>query len=134
MSSNTPPPEELPRLLLVEDSETSATLISRHLRGRYQVRHAHNGEEAWKMLLADHRIELIVTDIQMPRMSGHQLLKAIRESSVPQIAAMPVIVMTTADDNKERNQAFAGGANDFVLKPVDPIELQARVGVHQKLA
>jgi two-component system cell cycle response regulator len=126
--------EAMPRLLLVEDSETSAALIARHLRGHFQVEHASNGEEAWGTLLLDRGIELVVTDIQMPRMSGQQLLSKIRSSDIPEVCALPVIVMTTADDSRERNLAFEHGANDFVTKPVDPIELQARVSVHQKLA
>jgi diguanylate cyclase (GGDEF)-like protein len=125
---------DLPRLLLVEDSETSATLLSRYLRGRYQVRHAHNGEEAWKTLLTDDHIEVVVTDIQMPRMNGHELLKKIRAHDTAPLRNVPVIVMTTADDNRDRNLAFEEGASDFVIKPVDPVELQARVAIHQKLA
>lgn len=134
MSADESVPEALPRLLLVEDSETSAALIARHLADRYQVRHARNGEEAWKMLLTDRKIELVITDIQMPRMNGQQLLKKIRASDVPELKGLPVIVMTTADDNLDRNLAFENGANDFIGKPVDTVELQARIGVHQKLA
>lgn len=126
--------EALPRLLLVEDSETSAALIARYLGGRYEVRHARDGEEAWKLLLTDQEIELVLTDIQMPRMTGHELLTKIRLSNLPELKGLPVIVMTTTDDNRDRNLAFENGANDFVTKPVDPVELQARVGVHQKLS
>lgn len=126
--------EELPRLLLAEDSETSAALIARFLRGRYEVRHARDGDEAWKMLLVDQQIELVVTDIQMPGMTGHELLSRIRNSTSPELKVLPVIVMTAADDNRDRNLAFEHGANDFISKPVDPIELQARVAIHQKLA
>jgi two-component system, cell cycle response regulator len=134
MSNESTATSELPRLLLVEDSETSAALISRHLRGRYEVRHARNGDEAWKTLLTDRKIELVVTDIQMPGMTGHQLLTKIRTGNVAELKNLPVIVMTTASDNRDRNLAFENGANDFVTKPVDPVELQARVAVHQKLA
>lgn len=134
MSNPTPVKEDLPRLLLVEDSETSAALISRFLRGRYEVRHARDGNEAWKMLIGDHKIELVVTDIQMPGMNGHELLTKIRHCDVPEINSLPVIVMTAAEDNRDRNLAFENGANDFVSKPIDSIEMQARVAIHQKLA
>jgi two-component system cell cycle response regulator len=134
MSAVPPLAAELPRLLLVEDSETSAALISRFLRGRYEVRHVRSGDEAWKTLLTDRKIELVVTDIQMPGMTGHQLLVKIRTCNVAELKSLPVIVMTTTDDNRDRNLAFENGANDFVTKPVDPIELQARVAIHQKLA
>jgi diguanylate cyclase (GGDEF)-like protein len=134
MATATPGQGEIPRLLLVEDSETSAVLISRYLSGRYEVRHARDGNEAWMTLLTDRNIELVVTDIQMPGMTGHELLLKIRSCDVAELKNIPVIVMTGANDKRDRNTAFENGANDFVTKPVDAIELQARVGIHQKLA
>lgn len=124
----------LPQLLLVEDSETSAALIVRYLKDRYQVLHARDGEAAWHLVLSEHDVQLLVTDIQMPRMSGHELLRKIRACDVARISSLPVIVMTSANDNSERDLAFANGANDFITKPMDRTELLARVGVHQKLA
>jgi len=128
----TSPQDELPRLLLVEDSETSKALIVRYLKDRYHVLHAGDGEAAWELLCAESKIELLVTDIQMPRMNGHELLRKIRESTA--FGSLPVIVMTSANDNSERDLAFANGANDFITKPMDRTELLARVAVHQKLA
>ena len=130
----TTPTQGLPQLLLAEDSETSAALISRWLRERYHVLHARDGQEAWEMLADNRDIELVITDIQMPRMNGHDLLLKIRGDTRASLQNMPVIVMTAAGDNSDRNLAFANGANDFVIKPIDPIELQARIAVHQKLA
>lgn len=124
----------LPKLLLAEDSETSAALIRRHLSDRYQVLHARDGAEAWDILSAHAEVELVITDIQMPNMSGHELLQKIRGTQTPAMQNMPVIAMTAAGDNKDRDLAFQNGANDFLIKPVDAIELQARVAVHQKLA
>jgi diguanylate cyclase (GGDEF)-like protein len=126
--------EALPQLLLVEDSQTTTALLSRYLSGSYRLLHAHDGEEAWEMLLAHPDIELVITDIQMPRLNGHQLLVRIRKSDEARFMNLPVIVMTTTDDNVDRNLAFLNGANDFISKPVDETELQARVNVHQKLA
>lgn len=133
MSAN-PIPNDLPQLLLVEDSETSAALIVRYLKDRYRVRHAGDGAAAWTILSAESTVELLVTDIQMPHMSGHELLRKIRASEIPRISGLPVIVMTSANESSERDLAFANGANDFITKPMQPTELLARVGVHQKLA
>jgi two-component system, cell cycle response regulator len=123
---------QLPLLLLVEDSETSAALIGRYLRDRHQILHVHDGEQAWNMLNSNTAIQLVITDIQMPRMNGHDLLCRIRADQTLQ--HLPVIAMTAAGDNADRDLAFTNGANDFLIKPIDPIELQARVRVHQKLA
>src|SRR5687767_8726128 len=121
MSAAVPNNEELPRVLLVEDSETSAALLSRYLRGRYEIRHARDGEEAWQALCIDQKIELVVTDMQMPRMNGLELLSKIRLSNVIAIKSLPVIVMTGANDRHDRDRAFEYGANDFITKPVDAV-------------
>lgn len=113
---------------------TSMAVIARILRDQYGIRHAHDGEEAWEILQIDRAIELVITDVQMPRVSGQQLLKLIRMSTDQRIQNLPVIVMTTAQDNAEKHLAFLNGANDFLNKPVDPLELQARVNVHHRLA
>ena len=123
-----------PLILLVEDSMTSMELISRDLRAHYSLVHARDGEEAWQILQHNPDIELVITDVQMPRVSGQQLLKLIRMSDDPHIQNLPVIVMTTAADSAEKHLAFLNGANDFLNKPVDPLELQARVNVHHRLA
>jgi two-component system cell cycle response regulator len=124
----------VPLLLLVEDSMTSMAVITRDLRAHYALLHARDGEEAWRILQSDPRVELVITDVQMPRLSGQQLLKLIRQSDDPRIQSLPVIVMTTAEDNAEKHLAFLNGANDFLNKPVDPLELEARVNVHHRLA
>ncbi len=124
---------KLPSLLLVEDSQITRAILSRDLSQRYTLHDALDGEQAWQLLSANPEIVLVVTDIQMPRMNGHELLKRIRTSPDPRINSLPVIVMTGADDTADRNLAFANGANDFLTKPVDMLELQARVNVHHKL-
>ena len=129
-SADTP----LPLILVVEDSLTSVAVIARDLREYYTLLHARDGEAAWEALQADPRIELVITDVQMPRLSGQQLLKLIRQSPEARIRNLPVIVMTTAEVMTEKHLAFSNGANDFLNKPVDSLELQARVHVHHRLA
>ncbi len=124
----------LPCILLVEDSATTKAMLSKYLGAQYRLLHAKDGEEAWELLLVRHDIELVLTDIQMPRLSGQQLLARIRKSDQPRVANLPVIVMTAADDNSDRHLAFINGANDFITKPFDEIELTARINVHQRLA
>ncbi|MBI3899092.1 MAG: diguanylate cyclase [Gammaproteobacteria bacterium] len=123
-----------PSILLVEDSPTTAALLSKYLAGSYRLLHAKDGIEAWELLQKSTEIELVITDINMPRLTGHQLLVRIRKSEEPRFKNLPVIVMTTTDDTTDRNLAFLNGANDFITKPIDEMELQARVHVHHKLA
>ncbi len=123
-----------PRILLVEDSQTAKAVLAKNLAETYRLVEAKDGEEAWQLLAADTHIEVVITDINMPRMNGQQLLVKIRKSPDRRIASVPVIVMTTADDNDHKNLAFQNGANDFLTKPIDPTELRARGNVNYKLA
>lgn len=133
-SLETPASTDLPLVLIVEDSMTQMAIIARDLREHYALLHANDGEEAWQMLQSEPRVELVITDVQMPRISGQQLLKLIRQSPDSRISSLPVIVMTTANDNAEKHLAFLNGANDFLNKPIDGLELQSRIRVHQRLA
>jgi diguanylate cyclase (GGDEF)-like protein len=124
----------LPLILLVEDSHTTTALLSKYLGSHYRLLHAEDGAEAWRILAEHPEIDLVLTDINMPNMTGHQLLVKIRKSEEPHFQNLPVIVMTTAEDNVDRNLAFLNGANDFITKPIDEMELLARVNVHHKLS
>ena len=124
----------LPSILLVEDSATTSAVLSKYLTGNYRLLHAKDGAEAWDMLQQKADIDLVITDINMPRLTGHQLLIKIRKAEDPHFKNLPVIVMTTTDDSTDRNLAFLNGANDFVTKPIDEMELLARINVHHKLA
>ncbi len=126
--------DPLPLLLLVEDSQTTTVLLTKYLSGGYRLVHAKDGAQAWEMLETNPEISLVITDINMPNMTGHQLLVKIRKSDDGRHKNLPVIVMTTAEDNVDRNLAFLNGANDFITKPIDEMELVARVNVHYRLA
>lgn len=126
--------DELPLLLLVEDSQTTTVLLSKYLANSYRLLHAKDGVMAWDVLEKNPEIALVITDINMPNMTGHQLLVKIRKSEDTRYKNLPVIVMTTAEDNVDRNLAFLNGANDFITKPIDEMEMVARVNVHYRLA
>jgi two-component system cell cycle response regulator len=126
-------PADLP-ILIVEDSATTATVLSKYLSERFDLVQVRDGAEAWALLHDGPEIGLIITDINMPNMNGHELLSRIRSSDSPYIGKLPVIVMTGASDVRDRNDAFRNGASDFITKPVDPAELSARVNVHYNLA
>lgn len=125
---------EQPGILLVEDSETTKAVFEKLLSDKYNLVKCKNGAEAWDALSEPNNIGLVLTDINMPKMNGHQLLVAIRRSKDERIKNLPVIVMTDTDDVTDRNLAFLNGASDFINKPVDELELKARINVHYTLA
>lgn len=126
--------EQPPRVLVVDDSATIRVGLVRAMPEHSQVMEATNGEEAWALLLEKDEIELVITDLDMPRVNGYDLLKRIRTSDISRIASIPVIVVTGAEDTNAKARAFELGANDFISKNADKIEIRARVRAHHKLA
>ena len=110
------PTDSLPLLLLVEDSPTTTALLSKFLGASFRLLHATDGANAWQLLQKHPDIALVITDIHMPNMTGHQLLVKIRRSDESHHKNMPVIVMATPEGNEDRNLAFLNGANDFITK------------------
>lgn len=123
-----------PKLLIVDDSATIRATLSRAVGDEFDSIEATNGEEAWRLLGNDESIDLVVTDLAMPRMDGYDLIKQMRTHNSSRLVNMPVIVVTGANDTEAREQAFIAGANDFIAKTSDHVEFLARVRAHVKLA
>jgi two-component system response regulator len=104
-------------ILVVDDSPADALLFKGFLSDRYAVRVtlAQDGEEALGLLMRPgYKPGLIVLDLKMPKMDGHEVLKRIRRKIAPKI---PVIVMSGSRDLDDIGHAYANGANVYVDKP-----------------
>jgi two-component system, cell cycle response regulator len=122
-----------PRILVVEDSTTMRKAIRRLLSNDFEVVEADDGDTGWDLVRDDPAIQVVFTDLMMPRMNGFMLLRQIRESIHDRISGLPVIVITShEDDEKMRRQAMALGATDFITKPFDSLQLRARAQAHAK--
>jgi diguanylate cyclase (GGDEF)-like protein len=122
------------KILVVDDSVTIRAGLTRALVDELTIVEAVNGEDGWTVLQENEDIELVITDLDMPVLNGYDLIKRIRNSEISRIANIPVIVVTGAEDLKAKYRAFVEGANDFISKNSDRVELMARVRAHQKLA
>jgi two-component system cell cycle response regulator len=120
-------------ILLVEPSAALRRSINRALYREIDISTANDGEEAWDALNALPDIDVVVTELAMPLLDGHGLLARIRGSDSPRLRELPVIVLTDAGQSAARRRALQSGANDFLVKPVVPEELIARVEVHRHL-
>jgi len=112
-------------LLVVDDLEENRDLLVRRLkRDGFQVVEAASGTSALAQLAAT-RIDLVILDVNMPGISGLDVLRAIRAD--PRIASIPVIMATARTDSKDVVEALDLGANDYVTKPIDFPVLSARI-------
>ena len=108
-------------LLLVDDSISVRKVVSKMLlRAGYEVTTAADGVEAL-MLLRDTGFDAVITDLEMPRMSGYELLEEVRRK--PEFADLPLLVVTTRAGEKHTQLAFELGASDYLTKPVDETKL-----------
>jgi uncharacterized protein (TIGR02266 family) len=113
------------KVLVVDDEDSYRELAAAAIRERgHDVRLAMDGLEALGLCLKEPP-ELVVTDVQMPRMDGWQLLRVIRARS--SLAAIPVVFVTTLGGDEERLRGYQLGVDDYVVKPYAPGELAARV-------
>lgn len=120
-----------PRILAVDDSRVMRRAMSKVLGKEYDVTEAEHGEDAWTFLANDDAIQIVFTDLSMPYLDGFGLLERIRTSDNPRIKDIPVIIITgKEDDDETKQEALAKGANDFITKPFDSVQLQARAKAH----
>ncbi len=113
-----------PRVLVVEDNPEMSRFISEMLSGEFDVAAAPDGEAGLAAALA-RPPDAVVTDIMMPRMSGDELVRAIRRH--PELDAIPVLVITARADDALRIQLLREGAQDYLMKPFVIEEVRARV-------
>ena len=121
------------RILVVDDSRVIRRAISKTLAAEFELIEAEDGEAGWETLCRDERIQAVISDVEMPRLDGHGLLKRIRIANDPRLRAIPVIIITGAEDEAAKKAAYAAGATDFITKPIDAVQLLARAHAHVRL-
>lgn len=127
-------PDRLPRILVVDDSRMVRASILKHVRGRFEAREEVDGETGWEALLVDPAIDLVLTDIGMPRLDGFALLERIRASRVARVRELPVVIISGDEDERARARALALGANGFVAKGAGSVELLATLSALLQLS
>lgn len=106
------------RILLVEDSPTILNLLDMVLRQYgYQIFTAGDGVEALSKLAQD-EVDLIITDVNMPRMDGFTLIGRVRAQE--HLAKLPIIVLSTEREDHDLERGASAGANLYLTKPVKP--------------
>ncbi len=107
-----------PTILLAEDSRVNRMIYSRYLTAKgYQVHEVVNGQEAIDFL-QDRVPSLLILDMSMPMVDGFAVLRMVRSSSRPELAATPIIVLTALAMKGDREKCLAAGASVYLAKPV----------------
>jgi putative two-component system response regulator len=118
-------------ILVVDDTPANISVLNEILRADYRVLAAINGEQALKVARGDPPPDLILLDVMMPGMSGHEVCQHLKsESSTRKI---PVIFVTAMNQVEDEARGFELGAVDYITKPVSPPIVKARVKTHLAL-
>jgi phosphoserine phosphatase RsbU/P len=112
------------RVLIVDDAKSNLDLLVEGLKADYRLSVALNGEMALKAA-AQSPPDLILLDIVMPGMGGYEVCRRLRE--IPETAEVPIMFLSSLEDVENKAKGFEAGANDYLTKPFEMLEVKARV-------
>ena len=111
------------KILIVDDDKEIVQLLEIYVRNEgYEPVAAYNGKEALTKLNIDPDISLIILYLMMPEMDGMSVIKEVRKDS-----DIPILVLSAKTTNMDKIQGLVTGADDYVTKPFNPLEVMARV-------
>ena len=115
------------RVLLIDDEQFYFKLIRKSLKeSEYEIEYAQSGNEGLAKI-PSFSPEMLIIDLKLPGMDGFQVLERVRRDA--KFSHVPVIVITAQDELSEKLKAFELGADDYLVKPFQPEELAARLGI-----
>jgi DNA-binding response OmpR family regulator len=116
------------RILVADDDRVVRRIVVTKLSGLgHDVTDVEDGQEALEVLEGGQVPNLLITDSLMPRMNGLQLVRALRQNSNPDLATLPIIMLTSRKGEQDIIEGLEAGVDDYVIKPFSPDELAARV-------
>lgn len=120
--------EKQGKVLIVDDTATTIAILSACLKDNYQLITARNGEQCLQMAKHSPQPDLILLDIEMPGMNGYQVCRKL--SANPATSQIPIIFITGRLDVEDEEKGFSLGAVDYIVKPIHPPIVAARVKTH----
>lgn len=113
------------KILILDDKETIAKVISIYLRNEYDCMWLPDGAQGMKWLQEGNIPDLIISDIRMPEMRGDDFLTWIKSNEL--FKHIPVVILSSEDSTSERVKLLEEGADDYIVKPFNPMELKIRI-------
>jgi DNA-binding response OmpR family regulator len=117
----------LQKLIIIEDDLAIKTLLSTVLEYNFTVTAFDNGLDALSYLQQGNIPDIIITDLNTPELNGFELLSQIKDSSF--FKGIPVIILSGEEGSETRIKCLEAGADDYILKPFNPRELEVRINV-----
>ena len=115
------------KVIVVEDDFPIKTLICKVLEYNFEVIAFDNGMDALSYLQKGDLPDIIISDLNTPELNGYDLLVQLKTSSF--FSAIPVIILSGEEGSETRIKCLEAGADDYILKPFNPRELEVRINV-----
>lgn len=119
------------QILVIDDNEMMRAFLSHFFSQYYEVRTAAGSSEAWHILENGYAPDLILLDLRMPEVSGLDLLGQLKSSLL--YNEIPVIILSSITKTKEKVDCLRAGAADYITKPFNPKEVEARIQYHLRV-
>jgi DNA-binding response OmpR family regulator len=115
------------KILVVEDDQYMQAILEEFLSANYEVDIRSNGMDALAFLQNGNVPDLIIADLNTPKLNGLALIEQVKSSDF--FNTIPIIILSGEESSVKRIQCLNSGADDFVVKPFNPAELDARIKV-----
>ncbi len=117
--------KDVPRILVMDDDDDTLAILRMVLKKEgYKVDLATDGMEGLKLLRERHH-DLVISDVMMPKLDGYRFVETVRQD--PSIRATPVILITAKKETEDKVAGLEKGADDYITKPYNLVELRARI-------
>jgi len=113
------------KILILDDKESIAKIISFYLSAEFDIVWHENPIKGIAWLQSGNIPDLIISDIKMPEMRGDEFLKYLKNNDM--FKSIPVIMLSSEDSTSERIRLLSEGADDYIVKPFNPLELKVRL-------
>lgn len=121
------------KILIVDDEPVNLQVLVNNLSlENYSITQASNGLEALAIIESGLQPDLILLDVMMPRMTGYEVARKLRETFLP--SELPIVMLTAKNQVSDLVEGFNSGANDYLTKPFSKNELLARIKTHLRLS
>lgn len=113
------------RILAIDDEPSVLRIIRHFFKEKFEVDGEDNAEAGIKRMQAGQLPDIIICDLNMPDINGMELLKMVRSSGF--FSSIPVIMLSATESTEQKIEVLNAGADDFLVKPFNPKELEARI-------
>lgn len=125
VEAKVPSTKDRPRIIVVDDEKVNLRVIETVLsHEKYDITSVLTAQEVLN-LVDEREWDLIIADVMMPNMSGYELTETLRKRF--SLSELPILLVTARSSKQDLKAGFASGANDYITKPIDAIELRSRV-------